>query len=122
MDLLLTRDGDMLVTDNGDLRVDDSVLQKILIRIRWFLSEWRWNTNEGLPYWERLLKKNPDTDLFISDMRSKILEVSEVKRVDELKYEIDAKTRECKIRFVARTDRDIVLREEVVIDARLWSD
>ena len=64
MDILLDCSGDLYVSPNGDILLENSVAQKIRIRLLWFLEEWRWNREEGLPYMESLLIKNPDTDYF----------------------------------------------------------
>ena len=70
-DILLTPGGDLRFA-NGDIVVGDSVAQKIYIRLKWFEGEWRWNREEGLPYFERLFRKNPETDLTEALVRAKI--------------------------------------------------
>lgn len=54
-DLLLDKDGDLYLTPNGDVSLTDSVRQAILIRLRWFLGEWKFNTSFGLPYFSQIL-------------------------------------------------------------------
>ena len=109
-DILLNPDGDLLFS-NGDIVVGDSVSQKIYIRLKWFEGEWRWNREEGLPYFERLFRKNPDTDLMEALVRAKIFEVTEVTAVREVKIDVDRKTRNAVIRFVALTDTETVRGE-----------
>lgn len=60
-DLLLDKDGDLYLTPNGDVSLTDSVRQAILIRLRWFLGEWKFNTSFGLPYFSQIFMKNPNT-------------------------------------------------------------
>ncbi len=60
-DLLLDKDGDLYLTSNGDVSLTDSVRQAILIRLRWFLGEWIFNTSFGMPYYSQILIKNPNT-------------------------------------------------------------
>ena len=109
-DILLNPDGDLLFS-NGDIVVGDSVSQKIRVRLKWFEGEWRWNREEGLPYFERLFRKNPDTDLMEALVRAKIFEVTEVTAVREVKIDVDRKTRNAVIRFVALTDTETVRGE-----------
>ena len=109
-DILLNPDGDLLFS-NGDIVVGDSVSQKIRVRLKWFEGEWRWNREEGLPYFERLFRKNPDTDLMEALVRAKIFEVTEVTAVREVKIDVERKTRNAVIRFVALTDTETVRGE-----------
>ena len=51
-DLRLTEDGDLYITEDGDVQFTDSVLQAIKIRLKWFLGEWRINTDYGMPYFD----------------------------------------------------------------------
>ena len=78
MDILLSSDGDLHLTEKGDISLVNSVAQKIKIRLKWWLGEWRWDEDEGLPYKDELLIKNPDTDSFEMSVREKIFEVDEV--------------------------------------------
>lgn len=112
IDILLRSDGDLLVTEQGDIVIGDSVSQKIKIRLKWFEGEWRWNKEEGLPYLESLMIKNPDTDLFEAAVREKIFEVEEVTEVKNVSVTFDAKERVAEISFVAYTDEEVI-KEEV---------
>lgn len=118
MDILLDKDGDMLVTKRGDIILENSVAQKIRIRLLWFEGEWRWNVEEGLPYMTDLLIKNPDTDYFESLIREKIFEVEEVVDVKDVQVVFDRRTREAVISYVALTDYETI-REEVRIRCQI---
>ena len=50
MDILLSADGDLFLSEKGDISLTESVAQKIKIRLKWWLGEWRWDEEEGLPY------------------------------------------------------------------------
>lgn len=118
MDILLDKDGDMLVTKRGDIILENSVAQKIRIRLLWFEGEWRWNVEEGLPYMTDLLIKNPDTDYFESLIREKIFEVEEVVDVKDVQVVFDRRAREAVISYVALTDYETI-REEVRIRCQI---
>lgn len=116
MDIALTEAGDLFVGTNGDIMLVDSVAQKIRIRLLWFLGEWRWNDELGLPYMEDLLKKNPNIELMESAIREAIFDVDEVVKIKKLSIDYDRKTRECIISFVALTDLETI-KEEVRLRA-----
>lgn len=112
-DIMLS-DGDMFLK-NGDIVLEDSVAQKIKIRLLWFEGEWRWNKEEGLPYFSDILVKNYDTNYIESIIREKIFEVDEVTEVKEVTLLADRKTRVATIRYTALTDYETI-KEEVRID------
>lgn len=111
MDIKLTADGDIDLS-KYDFQMTDSVRQKIMIRLRWILNEWRWNPDEGLPYFDEILKKDPDVDTIEAEIRSKIWEVTEVTEVKDVSVDIDPATRVGTISFTAVTDYETI-REEV---------
>lgn len=118
MDLMLDSRGDLLITKDGDILLEDSTAQKIRIRLLWFEGEWRWDTEQGMPYLASLLVKNPDTDYFESVVREKIFEVDEVVDVKDVRIVYDARTREAVIRYAALTDFEVI-KEEVRIKCRI---
>ena len=113
MDFLLTPDGDLYIGPNGDVSPVDSVAQKIKIKLRWFEGEWRWNPDEGIPYFD-ILDKNVDTDYIENCIREKIFEVTEVTEVRDVTVSVDPKTRIAKVQFTAITDYETI-KEEVKI-------
>lgn len=114
MDILLDSNGDLYISPKGDIELKNSVAQKIRIKLLWFVGEWRWNKDEGMPYRDNLLIKNPDTDYFEGVIREKIFEVSEVTEVRDVSVIYDRKTRTARIRFVAITDLETI-KDEIII-------
>lgn len=116
MDILLDKDGDLKVTSNGDIMLGNSVAQKIRIKLAWFEGEWRWNEDEGIPYFsEGLFDKNPNLLHFESMIRTKIFEVDEVTDVGDVSITFDRESRKAVIQFVAYTDLETI-REEVELN------
>jgi len=115
MDILLNSNGDLHVSPGGDIAVANSVAQKIRIRLLWFAEEWRWNKEQGMPYRESLLIKNPDIDYFESAVRSEIFDVDEVTEVKEVTLEYDPRTRKAVLKYVTLTDYETI-KEEVKLD------
>lgn len=114
MDIMLDETGDLRLTPAGDILLENSVSQKIRIRLLWFEGEWRWNVTEGMPYFTHLLVKNPDIDYFESLVRKKIFEVDEVVEVKDVRIDFDRRTRDSVIHYVAITDHETI-KEEVRI-------
>ena len=98
-DLRLTQDGDLYFSVNGDVELTQSVIQAIAVRLRWFLGEWRINTNYGIPYYDEILVKNPSMALLDDRIRTEILSVDGVESIESLDISIDKKTRKCSISF-----------------------
>ena len=121
MDIMLDKKGDLDISPEGDIILGDSVAQKILIRLRWFEGEWRWDRERGLPYLDSLLVKNPDTDSFESAVREQIFQVEEVTGIKEVSAALDGRTRRANIRFIAVTDLETIKRE-VEMDALVRGD
>lgn len=121
MDILLDANGDLDISGHRDISLVDSVAQKIRIRLLWFEGEWRWDTDEGLPYFEGLFVKNPDVDEFESLIREKIFDVDEVTEVREVFVGYDRQRRTATVRYTALTDYETI-REEVVLHAGLRGD
>ncbi|MDY4893923.1 MAG: hypothetical protein SO130_11045 [Agathobacter sp.] len=121
MDILLDSNGDLYISKMGDIVLKNSVAQKIRIRLLWFLGEWRWDPEEGLPYLDKLLTKNPDIDYFEGLIREIIFNVDEVTEVQDVEIIEDTKTRGATIRYVAKTDFETI-KEEVVINAGIRSN
>jgi hypothetical protein len=99
MDFLLvtTTDGDN--PDVGDLKLTDgqvtltpdlktAVAQHIAIRLRTFFGEWFLDADEGVPYFELILVKNPDLGRINSIFRSVILETPGVSSIARLQLTV----------------------------------
>lgn len=115
LDIMLDADGDLAVSETGDISLTQSVRQAILIRLRWFLTEWRLGPGIGLDYWGTILVKNPNIVKIRQAIRNEILTVEEVKAVNDVRIAYDAKTRRAVITYEAVTDEE-VFREEVKIN------
>lgn len=98
-DLRLTDDGDLYVNERGDIEITDAVIQAVKIRLRWFLGEWRINTDYGIPYYDEVFIKNPSTSVLEDRIRTEILTVDEVEAVNNVSISIDRNTRIADITF-----------------------
>nr|DAI16850.1 MAG TPA: Protein of unknown function (DUF2634) [Caudoviricetes sp.] len=120
MDIVL-KDGDLYISKKGDILLKDSVRQKVQIKIRWILGEWKWNKEEGIDYFGSVFIKNPDVELLESTLREKIFEIDEVIDVKDIEVRIDNKSRKAVILYTVSTEEEII-GEEVSISGKLWGN
>ena len=118
MDILLDRSGDLLLSDTGDIVLNDSVAQKIRIRLLWFEGEWKWDREEGIPYFDQLLVKNPNLDYFESVIRDRIFEIDEITDVKNVEITFKREKGNAVMKFVALPVRETI-KDEVVIRCRI---
>ncbi len=106
-DLLLdTTTGDLDLTSGGLELVDgaDAVAQHLRIRLRTVLGSWFLDTRIGVPYFERILVKNPDTNLVRRILNEAIVDTPGVSEVRDFNLDYDGATRIATVTFVAVTD------------------
>lgn len=83
-DLLIDKNGDLVVNSSTGVSITDSVAQAITIRLKWFFNEWRFSPQYGVPYFEEILVKNPNNLRVRQIIRDEILSVEEVEQVVRL--------------------------------------
>lgn len=110
-DLALDTNGDLYFSSDGDVVVTDSLRQAIQIKLRWALGEWTYNPELGIPYFEEILIKKPDTQKIANVIRSALMEFSEVKNVESCTVDFKKYERKCVVRFVVQTDNEIIESE-----------
>lgn len=115
LDILLDRDGDLKVSETGDISLTESVRQAIIIRLRWFLGEWRLGPGNGLDYWGTVLVKNPNLVKIWQAIRDEIMSVEEVTGVNRVDLKADAAKRQLIVSYEAVTSEE-TFREEVKIN------
>lgn len=75
------------------LRGPLAVAQKIQIRLRFFKREWFLDTRLGVPYYERILIKNPDLTLVKHVIRKTVQSTPGVQKVTKLEASLQRDTR-----------------------------
>lgn len=83
-DILINKNGDLVVNETTGIQITDSVAQAIAIRLRWFFNEWRFAPQYGVPYFEEILVKNPNNLRVRQIIRDEILSVEEVEQLIRL--------------------------------------
>jgi hypothetical protein len=114
-DILLDNQGDIFIGETGDISVKHSVRQEVKILLQWFFAEWRFGPELGLPYYEEVFVKNPNTEMIARIVRTEALKADGVNEIRNVKVEVDRKTRGASIKFTIITDYGS-FREEVAIN------
>jgi hypothetical protein len=111
-DLKIDNNGDLELTDTGDVRITESIVQAVRIRLFWFFREWRLGPALGFPYFEDVFVKNPNEAHIKGLIRDTIMGVKGVTDVLEICFSLDRQTREVQISVVFTTAEE-TFREEV---------
>lgn len=110
-DLLLNSAGDIDVVDNELIIVDgdDAILQHLSIRLKFFLGEWFLDERIGVPYYQDILKKNPNLVAVRTIFRDAILKTPGVESIDRFDLTIDANIRKMYVSFTIKKDDSSIL-------------
>ncbi len=105
-DIEISADNDLLLVGGAG-----RIRQQIKVTLLTWLGEWFLDTRFGVPYLERVLKKNPNFSHIRGIIRGKILAVPGVKSIKSLVLSFDRPTRLLTITYEADTDEGIVKDE-----------
>ena len=83
------------------LRGAPAVVQRVRCRFRFWLGEWFLDTRLGVPYRERVLIKNPDTNLISALFRDVLATTPGIRAVEYFRAELDRPTRSLTCNFLA---------------------
>lgn len=108
-DDLLVKDGDLMIIDNAE-----RVVQQVLITLREWLGEWFLNTDDGVPYLEYILVKNPNMSHVKQVLTEAIEGVEGVTSVTSLELDFNRVLRTLEVSYEAKTDYGLVTSREVL--------
>lgn len=115
-DIKLTKEWDlpihMALIDGAD-----RVAQQIKITLGFWKGEWFLNTQQGVPYLERILVKNPNASHIRQVLQEQIASVDGVTRASVDSVLVDQQSRTAEVIYSAETDRGKIT-EEVSIYGR----
>jgi hypothetical protein len=114
-DMLLGADGDLVLNEQGDIVLSNSIVQKINIRIKWFLGEWPFDESQGYDWYETVFVKNPDEDEIKRLIEEAILSVDDVQNVESVEMTVDKKKRTALIKWKANAKDEQTIESEVSI-------
>ena len=111
----IASDGDVVV-ENGRyvfIAGGDERAQHMQSRLRTFLAEWFLNTALGVPYFEQILRKNPNPIIVDSVIKREISESPGFVSLLEYESVLDPANRLLTVDFQSETDEGVVELSEV---------
>ena len=114
-DLLLDTVNHDLVLDGYVLQITEGLTataQRLKVRLKLFLGEWFLGINDGVPYYEDILVKNPDLE---ADFRQQIMTVPTVVEMLSLTLSLDNAARRLYVDFAVRTTDDDSVELELTL-------
>lgn len=111
--------GDLSI-ENGDMvLVDgvDAIKQLLSQRLKFFLGEWFLDLSKGIPYFEKVLLKNPSPIVLDTIFKQQILSTPGVLGLEQFNIELDTARRTMSITLRAKTSQGIVDFNSEVISA-----
>ncbi len=119
MDLALDTTGDLYLDQTGGIAVvsdADAIAQSLAIRLQFFQGEWFLDTRVGVPYFQRILVKNPQQADVVSILRQAILTTPGVTGIERFDFTLDAARRVASISFTASsTSGPVVFDRELIL-------
>jgi len=116
-DILTDEDRNFVIV-NGDLVITrteaEGIAQNIKQRLRTLKGEWFLDRTIGLPYFEIILEKNPNSNIVATLFKKTILETQGVARLNKFSLSFDSKNRTSDITFeVTTVSGETILETEV---------
>ena len=116
-------DGDLDLTTGKMLMIEDeqAITQKLSIGLRIFIGEFFADQDVGLPYYEKILVKNPKLGVLQSVFKKAILSCEGVTSVENMRTQFFADERRLAISFYARlqSGRLVPVKDSFVIGLKV---
>lgn len=109
-DLKLNSQHDLLIKENRLVLTDgmNAIAQRIKIVLLTFGGEWFLDVSRGLPYFDEILVKNPNSTRIYAVFRQQIASVKGVKRIINLTLSVDRKSRTLIVEFEAESTEGVI--------------
>ena len=104
-------DGDLDLTTDGDIKFESNPLQDACISVLWIGGEWRFSPDSGLPWFDEILLKNPNTETIAQYIRDALLQIEGVENADVELVEYNPQKRTVKFRFTIYTEEGTYSKE-----------
>lgn len=116
-ELKLDASNDLALTDFNFVIIDgeENVAQRVKTNLQVFLGEWFLDTTRGVPYYQTILLKNPDSLLVEFELKKTITDTDSIARLKEFTMDFNNSLRELTVTFTAQTDEGLELALQVVI-------
>lgn len=86
----------------------ERIAQSISIHLKTWIGEWFLDTSHGVPYLQRVLIKNPKSQLVESVLRAEILKVSGVRSIKTFNMDVDLRARKSKINYEVESSEGLI--------------
>lgn len=116
MNILLDSSGDWAVS-GGKLQLAterDEIAQIVATRLRTFLGEWFLDVRIGVPWFSKILKKNPNPAEVEALLIQTIVESPGIVTLNTFELSLDNKTRKLKVNFEAQSLAGVINFSEVI--------
>jgi hypothetical protein len=98
IDLRLKSNNDLDFSKNYTITGLEKTRQQIIVRLKWFLREWKFNKNIGIPYFEEILgKTNPNYLRIFALIKFELEKIENVLNVEIIDYNLEEINRLLKI-------------------------
>lgn len=105
--------GDLMLGDDGDevvlTQLDQEVAQRLFVGLQFFKNEYFMDGEEGVPYFQRILVKNPGSRVIRAIFSSVILRTEGVDQLTAFSFEVTS-TRQLLLRFTCLLKDGTVFR------------
>lgn len=105
-DLRLSVDGDLALGPTGDLEVvtgEEAITQRLRFTLQHFRGEWFLDESFGVPWFQSVLRKNPEGVVVEAVLKQAILSVDGVVALTRFEATWDRPRRALSVRFQVRT-------------------
>lgn len=116
MNILLDSSGDWAVA-SGKLQLatkQDEIAQIVSTRLRTFLGEWFLDVRLGVPWFSKILKKNPNPAEIEAILAQTIVESPGIVTLTDFQLTLDNVTRKLRVTFQAKSIAGIINFTEVI--------
>jgi len=107
IDIQMDENGNFLFDGSGDIVMTsteaDGVAQSITQRLRRLKGEWFLDRTKGVPYFEIILEKNPNSKLVSEILKKVILETEGVAKLNRFSLYFDTTNRQASVTFQVTT-------------------
>lgn len=119
MDILLDSDTGDIFLPGSDLILtsgQEAIEQHLRQRLQTFFGEWFLDGRIGVPYFQQILKKNPDLTVVDSLLKKEIIDTQGIEELTQFSANLNKSTRKLEINFEVRTiEGDVITFNEVII-------
>jgi len=107
---------DLAIHDNDLILFDDAarVAQQIQITLKFWYGEWFLDTEQGVPYLEYILIKNPNFAHIRQILTEQITGVEGVVTLDSLEFDYNPQERTLDVEYSVTTDYGLIERRVVL--------